>query len=270
MPHCGEPLMLNNLLCSDLGLGQRMQFAQLKRREFITLVGGTVAAWPLAARAEQPNRMPRIAVLMGSEQSDADSQVRLAAFRQVLRQLGWTEGGNIRIDERWGAVNPEILRTYVAELVGSAPDAVLAHTAPVVAAVKRETRTVPTVFVMVPAPVEIGLVASLARPGGNITGFTHFELTMAGKWLAALKEISPRVKRVAFLLYPEHPAWAGYLRAVKEAAASFDVEVIPAGIRDAGEIERVIDSFAREPNGGLPPKFRGGSLPGVLAFIARA
>ncbi len=218
----------------------------MNRREFITLFGGA-AAWPLAARAQQPERMRRIGVLMGSEQSDSDSQVRLAAFRQVLRQLGWTEDRNIQIDERWAAANPETLRTYVAELVGSAPDAVLAHTAPVVAAVKRETRTVPTVFVMVPAPVEIGLVASLARPGGNITGFTHFELTMAGKWLEALKEISSRVKRVAFLLHPEHPAWAGYLRTVKDAASSFDVEVIPAGIRDAGEIDRVIDSFAREP-----------------------
>jgi putative ABC transport system substrate-binding protein len=196
---------------------------------------------------------------MGSEQGDPDSQVRLAAFRQVLRQLGWTEGRNIRIDERWGAANPETLRTYVA----SAPDAVLAHTAPVVAAVKRETRTVPIVFVMVPAPVEIGLVASLARPGGNITGFTHFELTMAGKWLEALKEISPRVKRVAFLLHPEHPAWAGYLRTVKDAASSFDVEVIPAGIRDAGEIERVIDSFAREPNGGLFV------LPDIVTYVHR-
>jgi putative ABC transport system substrate-binding protein len=129
--------------------------------------------------------------------------------------------------------------------------------------VKRETRTVPIVFVMVPAPVEIGLVASLARPAGNITGFTHFELTMAGKWLEALKEISPRVKRVAFLLHPEHPAWTGYLRTVKDAALSFDVEVIPAGIRDAGEIERVIDSFAREPNGGLFV------LPDIVTYVHR-
>src|SRR6516164_2033191 len=130
----------------------------VKRRQFITLLGGAAAAWPVGVRAQQPERKRRIGVLMGSEQSDPDSQVRLAAFRQVLRQLGWTEGRNIQIDERWGAVNPETLRTYVAELVGSAPDAVLAHTAPVVAAVKRETRTVPIVFVMVPAPVEIGLV----------------------------------------------------------------------------------------------------------------
>jgi ABC-type uncharacterized transport system substrate-binding protein len=235
----------------------------MRRREFILLLGGAGAAWPLAARAQQPERMRRIGVLMGSEQSDSDSQVRLAAFRQVLRQLGWTEGRNIQIDERWAAANPETLRTYVAELVGSAPDAVLAHTAPVVAAVKRETRTVPTVFVMVPAPVEIGLVASLARPGGNITGFTHFELTMAGKWLEVLKEISSRVKRVAFLLHPEHPAWAGYLRTVNDAASSFDVEVIPAGIRDAGEIDRVIDSFAREPNGGLFV------LPDIVTYVHR-
>jgi putative tryptophan/tyrosine transport system substrate-binding protein len=232
----------------------------MNRRDLITLLGGAAATWPLAARA-QPDRMRRIGVLMGSEESDPDSQLRLAAFRQVLRQLGWTEGRNIRIDERWGAANPET--KHVAELVGSAPDAVLAHTAPVVAAVKRETRTVPIVFVMVPAPVEIGLVASLARPGGNITGFTHFELTMAGKWLEALKEISPHVKRVAFLLHPEHPAWTGYLQTVKDAASSFDVEVIPAGIRDAGEIERVIHSFAREPNGGLFV------LPDVVTYVHR-
>jgi putative ABC transport system substrate-binding protein len=146
----------------------------LKRRDFIALLGGAAVAWPLAARGQQVERMRRICVLMGSQQSDPDSQVRLAAFRQVLQQLGWTEGRNIRIDQRWGAANPETLRMYVAELVASAPDAVLAHTPPVVAAVKRETRSVPIVFVMVPAPVEIGFVASLARPGGNITGFTHF------------------------------------------------------------------------------------------------
>jgi len=234
----------------------------VKRRDFITLLGGA-AAWPLAARAQQPERMRRVGVLMGSAQDDLDSQARLAAFRQALLELGWTEGRNLRIDYRLTATHPDRLQAYAAELVGLTPDVILAHAAPGAAAVRRETHTVPIVFVMVPAPVEIGLVASLARPGGNITGFTHFELTMAGKWLEALKEISPRVKRVAFLLAPEHPGWAGYLRTVKAAASSFDVEVIPAGIRDAGEIERVIDAFAREPNGGLF------ILPDIVTYVHR-
>jgi putative ABC transport system substrate-binding protein len=160
----------------------------MRRREFIALLGGAAAAWPLAARAQQGERMRRVGVLMGSEQSDPDSQTRLAAFRQALRELGWTEDRNIWIDERWAANDPNKLRAYAAELVSLTPDVLLAHAPPAVSAVQRETRTVPIVFVMVPAPVELGLVASLARPGGNITGFTHFELAMAGKWLEVLKE----------------------------------------------------------------------------------
>jgi putative ABC transport system substrate-binding protein len=235
----------------------------VKRREFITLIGGAAAVWPFAAQAQEPDRVRRIGVLMGSAERDSDSKIRLAAFRQALRELGWTEGRNLRIDSRWAAAEPDRLRAYAAELVGLTPDAILAHAPPVVAAVQRETRTVPIVFVMVPTPVEIGLVASLARPGGNITGFTHFESTMAGKWLEALKEISPHVSRVAFLLHPEHPAWAGYLRTISSAAPSFGIEVVPAGFRDAAEVKRAIEAFAREPNGGLMV------LPDVFTYVHR-
>ena len=236
----------------------------MRRREFITLLGCTTAIWPIAARAQQAERIVRrIGVLMGSEQSDADSQARLTTFRQALRELGWAEDRNIRIDERWAANLPARLRTYAAELVRLMPDVILAHAPPAVWALRQETGTVPIVFVMVPAPVEIGLVTSLAQPGGNITGFTHFELAMVGKWLEALKEVSPGVSRIAFLLHPEHPAWAGYLRTVSAAASSFRVEVIPAGIRNAAETEHAIEAFAREPNGGLFV------LPDVVTYVHR-
>jgi putative ABC transport system substrate-binding protein len=199
----------------------------MKRREFITLLGGAAAAWPLAVGAQQPERMRRIGILMGSAESDSDSQIRLAAFRQALRELGWSEGRNLRIDYRWTATDLDRMRAQAAELVGLTPDVILAHAPSAVTAAQRESRTVPIVFVMVPAPVEAGYVASLARPEGNITGFTHFEHTMAGKWLELLKQVSPSVKRVAFLLHPEHPGWAGYLRTIKAAAPSFGVEVTP-------------------------------------------
>jgi putative ABC transport system substrate-binding protein len=234
----------------------------MKRREFVGLIGGA-AAWPVAARAQQFEEMRRIAVLMGSTESDSDSQVRLAAFRQALRDLGWTEGRNLRIDYRWDSADPDRLRANAAELVGLRPEVILAHAPPALTAVQRETRIVPIVFVMVPAPVEAGYVASLARPGGNTTGFTHFEFAMAGKWLETLKEITPFVSRVAFLLHPEHPAWAGYLRTVKAAASSINVEVVPAAIRDGAEIERAIEAFAREPNGGLFV------LPDVVTYVHR-
>jgi putative ABC transport system substrate-binding protein len=233
----------------------------VNRRSFITLIGGAAAAWPLAAPAQE--RMRRVGVLMGSAQDDRDSQVRLAAFRQALRELGWTEGRNLRIDYRRAATHPDRLQAYAAELVGLTPDAILAHAPPGAAAVRRETHTVPIVFVMVPAPVEIGLVASLARPGGNITGITHFEPAMAGKWLEALKEVAPRVSRVAFLLHPEHPAWAGYLDTINATAPSFGVTVVPSGIRDAAEIERAIEAFARQPNGGLLV------MPDVVTYVHR-
>jgi putative ABC transport system substrate-binding protein len=235
----------------------------VKRRAFITLLGGAAAAWPLAARAQQSGRIRRIGVLMGSAESDPDSQLRLEAFREALRQMGWTEGGNLRIDYRWAAADPDRVRDYAAELVGLRPDVILAHAPAALRALHGEARTVPVVFVMVPVPVAREVVASLARPGGNITGFAHTDVGIAGKWLELLKEISPSMKRVAYLLNPTHPAWAGYSQTIKAAASSFGVEVTPGTIRDAAEIERVIEDFAREPNGGLIV------LPDILTQVHR-
>jgi putative ABC transport system substrate-binding protein len=223
----------------------------MRRREFIGIVGGLAAAWPLVARAQQGERTRRLGVLMGSKESDSDSQTRLAAFRQALQAFGWTEGRNLHIDYRWAAADQSRLRAHAADLLGLTPDVILAHAPSALAALRGETRTVPIVFVMVPVPVELGVVASLAKPGGNITGFTHVEFSMAGKWMQLLKEISPGVNRLLFLLHPEHPAWPGYLRTINSTASSFGVRVTPAGIRDAADIERAIDAFGREPNGGL-------------------
>jgi putative tryptophan/tyrosine transport system substrate-binding protein len=227
----------------------------MQRREFITLLGGAAVAssllWPVAVRAQQAEKMRRVGVLMGTEENDTDSQARIAAFREALRKLGWIEGRNIQIDIRWGEADAGRARAYAAELVGTAPQVLLGNGGPAVSDLRQETGTIPIVFVMIPDPVALGLVASLARPGGNITGFTHFELAMGGKWLEALKEISPRVSRVAFILPPEHPAWAGFLRTIQAAAPSFGVTVAPGGVHDAAEIERFITSFGREPNGGL-------------------
>jgi putative ABC transport system substrate-binding protein len=235
----------------------------MKRREFLTALGGAAVAWPLAGRAQQPERSRRIGVLMGSADSDPDSQVRLEAFRETLRQMGWTEGGNLLIDYRWAAADPERVRAYATELVGLTPNAILAHAPAALHALQRASRRVPIVFVMVPVPVAGQVVASLARPGGNITGFAHTDVEIAGKWLELLKEVSPAVKRVAFLLHPDHPGWDGYSRTIAAAASSFGVNVTPGRIRDAAEIERVIESFAREPNGGLIV------LPDILTQVHR-
>ena len=223
----------------------------MKRREFITLLGGAAVAWPLVARAQQPERMRRVGVLMGSAESDPDCQARLAAFRQALREQGWTEGGNLRIDYRWTVTDLDRMRAFAAELLGLRPDVILAHAPSAVAALQRESRTVPIVFVMVPDPVKLGVVANLAHPGGNITGFTHTELTLASKWLELLKEVSPGITRASFLLHPDHPGWDGYVQVFKTAMPSFGVEVISGGIRDAADIERVVEAFARYPNVGL-------------------
>jgi putative tryptophan/tyrosine transport system substrate-binding protein len=222
----------------------------MKRREFITLVGGVAAAWPLAVSAQQPGGMRRIGVLVSSERDDRENQAQLEAFRQALRELGWREGDNVRIDIRSGEGDADRISASVAELIGMSPDVLLGSGGPVTE-LRKGTRTIPIVFVQVPDPVELGLVVSLAQPGGNVTGFTHFELAMGGKWLELLKEISPRVRRVALLENPEHPAWPGFLRTIKAAAPSFGVEAIPAGIHDAGEIVGAIEAFAREADGGL-------------------
>jgi putative tryptophan/tyrosine transport system substrate-binding protein len=180
-----------------------------------------------------------------------DNQAKVAAFRQALWKLGWTEGRNIQIALRWGEGNADHIRADAAELAATAPDVLVGDGGPPVSELRRLTNTIPIVFVEVQDPVELGVVTSLAHPGADITGFTHFELAMGGKWLEMLKEISPHISRIAFLLPPEHPAWSGFLRTITAAASSLGLEVTPAGVHDAAEIKRAVEAFAREPTGGL-------------------
>jgi putative ABC transport system substrate-binding protein len=229
--------------------GQRMQVDQLKRREFITLLGG-VAAWPLAAGAQQADRLRRIGVLMSLAADDPESQARLAAFAQGLQQLGWTIGQNVRVDYRW-ALNADTMRKYATELVALAPEVILATSSPAVAALQEATRIVPIVFATVIDPVGAGFVESLARPGRNVTGFLLFEYGISGKWLDLLKQIAPGVARAAVLRDPTIASGSGQLGAIQGAAPAFGVELRPVDVRDAGEIERAVAAFAHASNGGL-------------------
>jgi putative ABC transport system substrate-binding protein len=223
----------------------------VKRREFITLVGGA-AAWPLAVRAQQTERMRRIGVLTaGADVDDPDGQARSAAFLQGLQQLGWTDGRNIRIDYRWGAGDADNIRKYAAELVALAPDVILASGTATMAPLLQATRTVPIVFAQVTDPVGAGFVDSLARPGGNATGFLLFEYSISGKWLELLKEIAPGVTRAAVLRDPAISSGTGQFGAIQSMAPSLGVEVNPINVHDAGEIERTVTGFARSSNGGL-------------------
>jgi putative ABC transport system substrate-binding protein len=223
----------------------------MKRREFITLLGGTAAALPLAARAQQGERMRRTGVLVNFTSDDAEGQARLTAFREGLRQLGWIEGRNIRIDVRWSGGDAERIRRYAAELVALAPDVILAATSSSVAALQQTTRTLPIVFVQVADPVGSGFVAGLAQPGGNTTGFTVYEWTIGAKWLELLKEIAPRVTRAGLLRDASNVAEIGLFGSVRSAAPAMGLDSSPLSLRDAGEIESSIAAFAREPNGGL-------------------
>jgi ABC-type uncharacterized transport system substrate-binding protein len=222
----------------------------VNRREFMTLLGGAAAAWPLAARAQQPERMRRIGVLMYLAADDAEGQARLAAFAEALRQLGWSDGRNLRIDTRWATADD--IRRHAAELAELAPDVLVAATGTAtVAPLLQATRTVPIVFVSVIDPVGAGFVASLAQPGGNATGFTIYEYSMSGKWLELLKEIAPRVTRAAVLRDPAVASGIGQFGAVQIVAPSLGVDLSPVDVRDAGEIERAVTAFARGSNGGL-------------------
>jgi len=223
----------------------------VKRREFITLLGGAAAAWPLATRAQQRERVQRIGMLMPYVASDPQAQVRNAALLQGLQQLGWAVGQNVQIDYRWSGGNIDDTRRYAAELVALAPDVIFAPGTAAVGPLQQVTRTVPIVFVTTIDPVGSGLVESLARPGGNATGFSAREFGMSGKWLELLKEIAPRVSRVAVIRDPAMPAGSGRLAAIQTVAPSFGVEVTPVGVRSADEIERGIAAFARSANGGL-------------------
>jgi putative tryptophan/tyrosine transport system substrate-binding protein len=228
-------------------LGEDMQ-----RREFISLLG-SASAWPFVARAQEPDRMRQIGVLVAYAEGDPEMEARLAAFRQGLERLGWSEGRNIHIDTRFAPAGAGQEQLRAQELVALKPDVIFAHSPQVVAALQRESRAIPIVFVGVADPVEAGFIASLARPGGNLTGLLGIEASIAGKWLTMLKEIAP-VTRVALIANPKN-IFGYFLQAAEPLARSLAIELVPSPVANAAEIERAIESFAREPNGGLvlPP-----------------
>ena len=229
-----------------------MSLPSIARRRFITLIGGA-AAWPLAARAQHPDRIRRIGALLAFAESDAEGRGQVAAFREGLQKLGWAEGRNIEIEIRRATAGDAGLRhQFAVELVALQPDLIFSQSTPITAALLHQTRTIPIVFVQVGDPVGSGFVASFARPGGNVTGFTTFEPTIAGKWLELLKEIAPRVNRIAFLFNPATATYAEiFLTPFKAAAVSFAVEAIAAPVRNMSEVESVVAAQAREPNSGL-------------------
>jgi len=228
----------------------------VKRRDFIALLGGA-AAWPLAARAQQADRMRRIGVLMPFAEDDPEAKARLAAFRQGLEKRGWSEGRNIRIDT-WFAPGSSADQAQVPakELIALQPDVIFTQSTPAVAALQRESRTIPIVFAAVADPIGSGFVASLPRPGGNITGLMLFEASVTGKWLAMLKEIAPRLKRAAFVVNPKTaPFYNYYLRAAESLSPSLGINLVPSLVESAADFKHTIEAFARTPNGGLllPP-----------------
>jgi putative ABC transport system substrate-binding protein len=239
---------------------------RMQRREFIAGLGGAAAAWPIAARAQQPDRIRRLGVLMGYAEDDPEAKLWLSWFTQALAELGWTDGRNVRMDVRWGAGNVDRARIYAKELVDLQPDVIVAHTTPVTAALQRETRTIPIVFVNVADPIGSGFIASLSRPGGNMTGFISWEASMAVKWLELLTEIAPGVKRVAILFNPDTAKYAisYFLPEFEAAVRSFKVEPIVAPVHTDAEIETAITSLGREPGGGLLV------VPDSFMFVHRA
>jgi putative ABC transport system substrate-binding protein len=246
----------------------------MRRREFIALLGGA-AAWPLAARAQQPERMRRIGVLMGYPENDLEGPAFFAAFRDGLEKLGWVEDRNIRFDTRWATPeDAEARRRFAKELVALQPDLILSAVTPTTAALLEQTRSIPIVFATVSDPVGSGFVASLARPGGNVTGFQAMVGSLAGKWLELLKEIAPRVTRVAILFNPTVAPYAeAFLNPLKAAASSFAVEAIAAPVRDVFELESVIAAQARAPNGGLivmPDTFTDVHRAEIISLAARS
>jgi putative tryptophan/tyrosine transport system substrate-binding protein len=223
----------------------------MRRREFITLLGGAAVAWPLAARAQQADRVRRVGIFMDLAEQDAEGQTRVAAFRKGLHDLGWIEGRNVRFDTRWTGGDPARMRRLAAEIVGLAPEVIMNGGLPTLVAMQQETRTIPIVFAQVLDPVGAGFVESLARPGGNITGFVSFEYTMAGKWLETLKLMAPHIVRIAAIRDLASPSEMGMLGAIQAVIPAFAMPFIAVGGRDAADFERGIEQFARESNGGL-------------------
>ena len=228
-----------------------MQFDQLKRRKFITLLGGAAAAWPIAARAQQAERMRRMGVLMNLAADDPQGQARLAGFQQALQQLGWSDGRNVRFDIRWHENDADRARTYAQELIALAPDIFLADGTVSVGALQRVARALPIVFADVADPVGAGFVDSLSRPSGSVTGFMNFEYSFSGKWLELLKQIAPQVTRAAVIRDPAITVQTVVFGAIQAVAPSLGVEITPIGVHDIDVIERAVEAFARRANGGL-------------------
>jgi putative ABC transport system substrate-binding protein len=237
--------------------------SHIERRTFLATLGGAAAAWPLAARAQQPDGMRRIGMLLALAEDDPEIRARLAAFRQALEKRGWSEGRNVRIDYRFAPASAQ-MPVLAKELVALQPDVIFAHSTPVTAALQRESRTIPIVFAAVSDPVGSGFVASLPRPGGNITGVMNYEYSVTGKWLAMLKEIAPSLLRAALVADPKTATYYDYfLRAAEAAAPSLGIKPVPTLVENATDIERAIASFASAPNGGLVV------LPDVTAVVHR-
>jgi putative tryptophan/tyrosine transport system substrate-binding protein len=223
----------------------------LQRREFIALLGGASAAWPLAAQAQQSDRLRRVAIFMDLAEEDREGQARVAAFREGMRNLGWIEGRNVNYDYRWTAGNPAAMERYAPELVALKPEVIMNGGLPTLVVMQRQTRTIPIVFAQVLDPVGAGFVETLARPGGNVTGFVSFEYSMAGKWLETLTQIAPRVTRIAGVRDLASPSEMGMLGAIQAVMPAFAMPFTVIGGRDAAEFERVIEMFARDANGGM-------------------
>jgi putative ABC transport system substrate-binding protein len=223
----------------------------MRRREFITLMGGAAAAWPLTARAQQANRVARIGVLMGIGENDPEATPRVEALQNGLKELGWTEGRNLYLDYRWTAGDLDRTRLFAKEIVELKPDVIVVHSTPAVNALRQLTTATPMVFVLIADPIGSGFVASLARPGGNLTGFMNVDAPMAGKWLELLMEIVPKVKRVALIFNPRTSPYQSYLRAFDVSAPNFAVQAIETPVLDAAELERAITALGQRPDSAL-------------------
>jgi len=249
-----------------------MQFDRLKRREFISLLGSAVSAWPLAARAQQVSSIRRFFYVPNAFPDDPEARARHAAFREAFEKLGWVDGRNIRIETHWGFTPPGRLQAVALEFVRSAPDVIMTSGSGMSEALQRASQTIPVVFVSVTDPLSSGLVASMGRPGGNLTGFANYVASIGGKWLGMLKEVAPATKRVLVILQPENIGQQSLLKAIEVAAPALGVQAVPAIVTGPTEIERDITAFAHEPNGGLlalpgNPGMTNGDL--IIALAAR-
>jgi putative ABC transport system substrate-binding protein len=228
-----------------------MKVQRMQRREFITLLGGTVAAWPLAAGAQQRERVRKIGVLMPYAESDTEMQFRVWTLRQELRKLGWSEGANLKVEERWSADDMDRVRAHIAELINLMPDVIVAQGGRVIPILQQQTHTIPIVFIAIADPLDRGLVPSLAKPGGNTTDFSFIEFSVIGKMLELLKQAAPRISRAALVFNPENPSRDFYRRSFEAAAVSLAVRPLILPVRNPSDIEQAIEMFAHEPNGGL-------------------